>query len=1185
MQPIDGNTAAAHIAYYLCDNSLIFPISPSSPMAELVDEWASKGRLNAFDQVHRVTELNHEGGAAGALHGALLNGSLSSTYTASQGLLLMIPNLYKMAAEHLPGVLHVAARTIATHSLSIHGDHSDIMAIKQTGISILVSPDVQEAMDFALVAHIAAINAEHPVIHAFDGYRTSHTIKKVEVISYDKIKPFVPYEKIAEFRHKSLNSQRPEAYGSCMGPPVWMQSQEADNLHYSKILGHFEDAFVTVEKITGRKYEVIQYHGCADATDVIVIMGSGCITVRETVDYLNAQGRKVGAIFINLFRPFPSAHIIAKLPVSCQRICTLDRCKEPESTGEPIKLDVMSCLISSRRIQTIQTLIGGRYGQSSKDFTPADVIAVYDNLALPMPKDHFTCGIVDDVTNLSLNRTSQLTLVPEGTIQCLFFGQGSDGTVGANKNAIKIIADNTPLYAQGYFDYDSFKAGGFTCSHLRFGPKPIGSEYCVYEANFTSISQPSYWTKYNTTLVENCKEGSILLLNTHCKTIEQLNENMPKSMRIVIAQKKLKVMLMDASAVALKVGLPGRINSGMQTAFFLLSGVLPADQAVEIWKKTIIKTFQKKGDAIVNQNLSQVTATCEPNAITELTYPENWGQEAEEGVEVKAYNKRIDAVLQNAPDFIKNVFMPVALGKGQDLPVSAFTRNGSMMTGTTKYFKRSIAVQVPVWESATCIQCNLCVVACPHAVIRPYLATDEEAAKAPESVKMLVSKNKIVEKYGQFKFAIQASPLDCTGCGVCVNVCPTAAKGTLKMAEIHSVQDVECVKQDYVETLSNKAEGFTLDERQQAFFYREPHFEYHGACAGCGETAYITHLCRLFGDRMIIANATGCSSIYGFSYPFNPYATDSKGNGPAWANSLFEDNAEFGFGMVCATTQRRDKVKEVVSKVIADETETVELKSACSAWLAVADDVDKSFEESIKFKSVIQGSTSSSINAVFLKQKETLEILNKPAIVIIGGDGWAYDIGYGGLDHILASGQDFTILVVDTEVYSNTGGQCSKSTPLGAVARFAAGGKRNFKKDLGMIAQQYPEVYVASINLNANFNHAVKSMREAVEWKGPSILIAYSPCIEHGQSMTESAQQEKLAAATGYWLSYDRHPERGLKMSTPKPAKAVAEFLAKQNRFKQLASSEPEVAQQLAKELQDFIDSRYTKYKGLEGQK
>ncbi|KAH0575808.1 Pyruvate-flavodoxin oxidoreductase 4 [Spironucleus salmonicida] len=1181
MQPIDGCTAAAHVSYFFSDNALIFPITPSSPMAELVDAWAAQGRLNAFNQIVRIDELNHEGGAAGAVHGAVLTGSLATTYTASQGLLLMIPNLYKLAAEHLPAVFHVAARTIATHALSIHGDHSDIMAARQTGVAILISPDVQEAMDFGIATHLAAINAEHPVIHAFDGFRTSHTIKKVEVLDYEKLKPFIPHQKIAEFRQRALNPEHPECYGSCMGPPVWCQAQEADNLHYSKIVGHFEEAFETVEKITGRKYEIMEYIGAADATDIIIVMGSGCVTVRETVNYLTSQGKKVGALFVYLYRPFSIAHFIAKIPTSVKRIAVLDRCKEITATAEPLKQDVVDALVETRRIQTIEHIIGGRFGQSSKDFIPADVVAVYDNLASATPKDHFICSIVDDVTNNSLPRTSKLTLVPEGTVQCLFFGQGSDGTVGANKNAIKIIADNTPLYTQGYFDYDSFKAGGFTCSHLRFGPKPIGSEHYVYDANFTSVSQPSYWTKYNTTLVENCKEGSILLLNTPCKTVEDVNAHMPKNMRAMIAQKKLIVKLMDASAVALKVGLPGRINSGMQTAFFLLSGVLPSEQAVEIWKKTIIKTFKKKGDAIVNQNLSQVDATCEADAILDLSYPENWGQEGDEGEHVQAYNDRVNAVIKDAPAFIRDVFMPVALGKGEDLPVSAFARNGSMMTGTTKYFKRSIAVQVPVWESATCIQCNLCVVSCPHAVIRPYLATNEEAAKAPEGFNFLDSKNKIVEKYGKFKFAIQASPLDCTGCAVCVQVCPTAAKGTLKMENIDACSSAQQVRQNYVETIPNKATEFTMDERQQAFFYREPYFEYHGACAGCGETAYITHLCRMFGDRMIIANATGCSSIYGFSYPFNPYSPDSKGKGPAWANSLFEDNAEFGFGMVCAIAQRRDRIKAIVSKVISDEKTPAELKDVCQNWLSVSSDVDKSHTVGQELRVAINKIDTDCENITFLKQRENQEIFGKPCIVIIGGDGWAYDIGYGGLDHILASGLDFTVIVVDTEVYSNTGGQCSKATPMGAVARFAAAGKKADKKDLGLIAQSYQNCFVGSINLNANFNHAVKTMREAVEWNGPSLVLAYSPCIEHGQNMAETAASQKLAAATGYWLSYDRHPERGLNVSTPKPTKPVAEFLAKQNRFKQLAAAKPEEAALLAKGLQEFLDKRYERYNQL----
>ena len=1181
MQPIDGCTAAAHVAYYFSDNAIIYPITPSSPMAEYVDAWAAQNRLNAFGQVVRVDEMNSEAGAAGALHGAILSGALTSTYTASQGLLLMIPNLYKLAGEHLPAVLHVAARALATHSLSIHGDHSDIMACRQTGVSILVSPDVQQAMDFAIVAHIAAIKGQHPCIHAFDGFRTSHTIKKVEMVDYEKIKPFVPYEEITEFRKQALNPDHPKMVGSCQGPPVWLQASEADNTHYAKIVDHFIEAFKDCEKITGRHYEIFDYYGAEDATDVVVLMGSGCVTVAETIDYLLQQGRKVGAVFVRLYRPFSIKHFVEKIPKTCKRICCLDRCKEVTAAGEPLRLDVISALLETGRLASIERCIGGRYGQSSKDFIPADVVAVYDNLAAEKPIDHFVCSINDDVTHLSLPRKNKLTLVPEGTVQCMFFGQGSDGTVGANKNAIKIIANNTDLYAQGYFDYDSFKAGGLTTSHLRFGPKKIGSEYYVYDSDFTAVSQQAYWCKYHTMLIQNCREGSILLLNTNCKTVEDLNAAMPQSMRAMIAAKHLKLMLMDASRISFEAGLPGRINSAMQTAFFMLSGVLPKDQAIEIWKKTIIKTFTKKGQEVVNKNLAQVDLTQKEGAVFELKYPENWG-EAPEGEDVQQFNERMEKALTGAPEFIRKVFMPTALGQGESLPVSAFKRNGDMMTGTTRYYKRGIAVSVPVWTADTCVQCNSCVIACPHAVIRPYLATEEEIKDSP--VKFLDAKNPIVKKYGTYKFAIQASPLDCTGCGVCTKVCPTAAKGTLVMKQLPTVEHEEYRKQVFLdEHVSYKCEKFTTDDKEKALAFVMPHFEYHGACAGCGETAYITQMTRLFGQRMIIANATGCSSIYGFSFPYSPYNTDKNGHGPAWANSLFEDNAEFGFGMVCAVSQRRDKIKDIAKKVAANEKCPESLKAAINNWLEHAAEIDGSEQTAEVLKAELAKITCDCPDVKFLQAPENIELLRKPVMVIQGGDGWAYDIGFGGLDHVLASSMDFTIMVLDTEVYSNTGGQRSKATPLGAVARFAAAGKRQNKKDLAAIAMSYTDTYVASINMGANYMHAIKTMREAVEYNGPSLIVCYCPCIEHGlKNMGESINAQKLANATGYWLMFNRYPGKKFNLVTPKPTKQVSEFLNIQNRFIQLATQRPQEAAVLVDDLQKFIDERYVKYSNLQ---
>nr|ABW76111.1 pyruvate:ferredoxin oxidoreductase [Retortamonas sp. Vale] len=1187
--PIDGNCAAAHTAYFFSDVSAIYPITPSSPMAEYIDSWASQGRLNAFGQIVRVEEMNSEAGAAGALHGSMCAGALTTTYTASQGLLLMIPNLYKIAGEHLPAVFHVAARTLATHALAIHGDHSDIMACRQTGVAMLMSSDVQEAMDLAIAAHIAAIKGSHPVMHAFDGFRTSHTIKKVELIDYERIRPFVPYAEIEKFRETGLNPAHPIARGSCMGPPVFMQAGEADNKHYLALPGVFEAALKDVEAITGRSYHLFDYIGHPEAEDLIILMGSGANTALEAVNYLTAKGEKVGAIIVHLYRPFSAEHFLAAMPKTVKRIAVLDRCKEFTASAEPLKLDVTEVLVTSGRIADIKRLIGGRYAQASKDFIPGDVLAIFKNLRSEQPLNHFTVGINDDVTALSLAREDCVSLVPEGTVQCMFFGMGSDGTVGANKNAIKIIADQTPLYAQGYFDYDSFKAGGFTTSHLRFGPKPITSEYYVYDADFTAVSQPAYWSRYNTVLVKNCKPGSILPLNSSAKTVEEVTDAMPKEMRGMIAAKKLRVKIMDASAIALKAGLPGRINSAMQTAFFLLSGVLPADDAIEIWKKTIIKTFSKKGEDVVRKNIGSVDATLEEGAIFNLEYPANWGEFAD-GHEVKEYQHRFHRLTDNAPAFIRDVFMPTCLGKGEELPASAFKIGGSMMTGTAKYAKRGIAVKVPLWDESTCIQCNQCVSACPHAVIRPYLVNAEEEEKLPGNVRshLVPSKNMTAKEKGEFKFIIQPSPYDCTGCGVCVAVCPTAKKGTLKMELIQDVIEVENHKFEALDSIvANKAENWTIEEvcaRPGTIGFRTPLFEYHGACAGCGETAYITQMCRLFGDRLIIANATGCSSIYGFSFPYSPYSTNSKGRGPAWGNSLFEDNAEFGYGMLAAIGQRRNAALQAVEKLAAKGVCADEAK----AWMENFSKVEESETTGKALLEALKASKSEEEEVKYLLQPSVSELFPRPLILIQGGDGWAYDIGFGGVDHVLGTGMDITIMVLDTEVYSNTGGQCSHATPIGAVARFAQAGKENNKKDIGMIAMAYPNTYVASISFNANPRHALRCMREAMEWRGPSLLLCYSPCMEHGiiaGGLASSAKQQKVVVDTGYWLLYDRHPERGLELVSKKPTMPVADFLALETRFVILSKQKPERAADLNKKLQEFIDARFERYTKIAEQK
>ncbi|TNJ29398.1 Pyruvate-flavodoxin oxidoreductase [Giardia muris] len=1184
--PVDGNCAVAHVSYFFSDAALIFPITPSSPMAEYVDSWAAQGRKNGFGQILRVEELNSEGGAAGALHGALSTGVLATTYTASQGLLLMVPNMYKLAGEHLPAVLHVAARTLATHSLSVHGDHSDLMAIRQTGCAIIVSEDVQQAADMAIAAHLTAINASHPVVNAFDGFRTSHTIKKIELVDYSELEPHLPHDAIERFRKSSLNPEHPHMRGSCQGPPVWMQAGEADNMHYDKVISHFEESLGVVEKITGRKYACFEYTGAPDATSVIVIMGSGYLTVCEAVEHLVAKGEKVGVVCVRLFRPFSPERLATAIPRTATRICVMDRSKEITACAEALRLDVVSSLQMTGRLSGVVHIIGGRYGLSSKDFNTADVFAIFKNLQRVKPLDRFTVGITDDVTHLSLPRDPcSPSLVPPGTVQCIFYGMGSDGVVGANKNAIKIIADNTPLYAQGYFDYDSFKAGGFTAAHLRFGPQPIRCEYFICDADYTAVSQPSYFNKYSGLLVERCKPNSILLLNTPARTLEEVTAVIPKAMRQMIEERSLQLKVMDASAIALEAGLPGRINSAMQAAFFLLSGVLPSEEAIKIWRDTIVKTFKRKGEKVVNQNLACVDATLKPGAIASIDYPRNWAS-FEEGPGVKYYNERLGKILSTAPEFVKDVVLPVSLGRGDALPVSKFERNGFMMTGTTKFTKRGVAVRVPIWQSSTCIQCMLCVTACPHAVIRPYLIDSSEEGRLCASVQeaMIDAKNPVVKRHGSYKLVLQASPLDCTGCSLCYQVCPTKDKGTLRMEVLHHVEQTEAAKFDSLSSIvTPKTEDWSIDDRVAAYQFREPLFEYHGACAGCGETAYITHITRLFGDRLIIANATGCSSIYGFSYPYSPFTKNSKGHGPAWANSLFEDNAEFGLGMLVGIQQRRQRVLDVVKGMIEKGLGGDEFLAAARDWVANYSKIVESettglvLAEQIK---ALQGSDVAEQKAL-LGQASSLDLLAKPLILIMGGDGWAYDIGFAGLDQVLASGLDVTIFVLDTEVYSNTGGQRSKATPLSAVARFAASGKRTEKKDMGLIAMSYEDTYVASISLGSSHAHAIKSIREAFEWEGPSIILAYAPCIEHGESMDQTSAAQKLAVETGYWLTYTRHPKTGLKMVGAAPSKPVKEFLGRQNRFKQLVSERSAIAEELHDELQKFIDDRYKKYTDL----
>lgn len=1170
MKTMDGNTAAAHVAYAFSDLACIYPITPSSPMAEHIDAWASNHRKNIFGNEVSVKEMQSEAGAAGAVHGALQAGALTTTYTASQGLLLMLPNMYKIAGELLPGVFHVAARALASHALSIFGDHQDVMAARASGFALLASGSVQEAMDLAGVAHLSAIKGRVPFVHFFDGFRTSHEIQKIEVLEYDDLAKLVDMDAVNAFRARALAPQDPEVRGTAQNPDIYFQEVEASNHFYTDIIGITEDYMKQISELTGRNYGLFNYYGDENAEDVIVAMGSVTETIEEVVDYLNAKGEKVGVLKVHLYRPFSKKHFLDIMPKSVKRVAVLDRTKEKGAMAEPLMLDVKD-MYYDRDDRPV--IIGGRYGLGSKDTTPSQILAVYKNLRAGEPKDGFTIGIVDDVTNLSLDVDEFIETEPEGTIGCKFWGFGSDGTVGANKSAIKIIGDGTDMYAQGYFDYDSKKSGGVTMSHLRFGNNKITSTYLLTSANFISCSKQSYVHQYD--LLRGIKKGGTFLLNTTWDEAE-LEENLPASLKRSIAENDVDFYIINATKIAGEVGLGNRTNMVMQAAFFKLSEVLPEDVAAAKLKEAIVGDYGHKGEDIVNMNYAAVDAGM--TAAHKVDYPKEWANLSEtESHEI-----------EGAPAFINDILVPMTRQEGNDLPVSAFKgmEDGTFMSGTSRYEKRGIAVNVPQWQIDNCIQCNQCSFVCPHAVIRPFLLDEEEAAKKPEAFETKKPNGKGLEG---FEYRIQVSPLDCTGCGNCAQVCPAKEKA-LVMVPFEEEFEKQEANWKFAETVSSKQDQIPADNVKNSQFHM-PHLEFSGACAGCGETPYIKLVTQLFGDHMMIANATGCSSIWGGSAPSMPYCTNDKGQGPSWANSLFEDNAEYGYGMKVAVDQQRATIKkhmEEFKELGADE----EIAKAFDAWLEDSDSYEVTKAAAAKILPLLDKKTGNAEADKLLASINSMKrVLIKPSQWIFGGDGWAYDIGYGGLDHVLASGENINVMVVDTEVYSNTGGQSSKATPTAAVAKFASNGKEVRKKDLGLMMTSYGYVYVAQIAIGADKNQALKAIKEAEAYNGPSLVIAYAPCINHGirQGMGVSIAEEKKAVDTGYWHLYRYNPtlkdegKNPFSLDSKAPTKPYREFLEGEVRYTSLKKLFPERAEALYEAAERNAKERYESYERLNG--
>ena len=1155
---IDGNTAASHVAYAFSDVAAIYPITPSSPMAEIADEWGAAGRKNLFGQQIKIAEMQSEAGAAGAVHGSLVGGALTTTFTASQGLLLMIPNMYKIAGEMLPCVFHVSARALAAHALSIFGDHQDVMACRQTGFALLASNSVQEAMDLALVAHLSTLEAKVPFLHFFDGFRTSHEVSKIDAIDYADMAKLLKTEYVDEFRRRALNPEHPQLQGTAQNPDIYFQNREAANKYYMATPAIVEKYMKQVSKLTGREYHLFDYVGAPDADKVIILMGSGADAAEETVNYLTRRGEKVGVLKVRLYRPFSAERFVRALPKTVKKIAVLDRTKEAGSLGEPLYLDVVTALSETGKLRG-KVVVGGRYGLGSKEFTPSMINAVYKNLDSEKPMNHFTVGINDDVTRTSLAIDEMIDVAPEGTTRCKFYGLGSDGTVGAIKNSIKIIGDHTDLYAQGYFEYDSKKSGGITISHLRFGKSPIKSSYLIDQAEFIACHNSSYVTRYD--MLGEAKEGGTFLLNCSWSDSE-LEKELPAFVKNQIAQKHLKFYTIDGLKIAKESGSAKSTNMVMQAAFFKLANIIPYEEAEKYMKAAVLKTYGKKGEKVVNANNAAIENAIK--GLHEVKVPAEWAT-TDKG-----------AALPEVTDnqYYESFIRPIIAQKGNTLPVSAFNVSGVVPTGTTKFEKRGIAVEVPVWQSENCIQCNQCSLVCPHACIRPVLIDENE--KTPDG---FVTKPATGVKGA--KYRIQVSPLDCTGCGSCANVCPAKQKALVmtpadKVNETENWEFAEKVRQ--VESGLNK---FSVKGSQ----FEQPLFEFSGACAGCGETPYVKLITQLFGDRMVIANATGCSSIYGGSAPTCPYTTNKDGHGPAWANSLFEDNAEFGFGINLAYLQRRNKVTDLLNQVL--EIGTAKMKVAAKLWLDNKFDAEGSKKAAQAVKTEIIENARGKVRPIANELAKMEDCLVKKSVWIFGGDGWAYDIGYGGLDHVLASGEDVNVLVLDTEVYSNTGGQASKASPTGAVAKFAAAGKRIKKKDLGMMAMSYGYVYVAQVGMGANMNQLVKAVSEAEAYHGPSLIIAYAPCINHGIDMSNPQQIIKEAVDCGYWQLYRYNPalaEEGKNpfiMDSKEPTGSYQEFLRKETRYTSLLKTKPEIAEKLFERAEEEAKERVKKYQHL----
>ena len=1161
----DGNQAAAHIAYMFSEVAAIYPITPSSTMAEYVDEWAAAGRKNIFGQPVLVQEMQSEAGAAGAMHGSLQAGALTTTFTASQGLLLMLPNMYKMAGELLPGVFHVSARALASHALSIFGDQQDVMAVRPSGFALFATGSVQEVMDLSAVAHLAAIESRVPFLHFFDGFRTSHEIQKIEALSNDDLSPLINREALKEFRDRALSPDAPVARGTAQNDDIYFQAREASNPFYDNVPDVVEKYLEKLAAVTGRKYGLFDYYGDPEAERVVIAMGSVTETIREAVDHLRVKGEKVGVVAVHLYRPFKASAFLSVMPETVKRVAVLDRTKEPGATGQPLYLDVKDCFYGKENAPEI---VGGIYGLSSKDTTPSQIISVYENLSMNLPKNDFTIGIVDDVTFKSLPPKEEISM-DETTYEAKFYGLGSDGTVGANKNSIKIIGDNTNKYVQAYFAYDSKKSGGFTCSHLRFGDNPIRSTYLVNTPNFVACHVPAYLYLYDVT--NGLKKNGTFLLNSLWPK-EEVANHLPDKVKRFFAENNIKLYIINASAIAEEIGLGNRTNTILQSAFFKISNVIPYDLAVEQMKKFIVKSYGKKGEDVVRMNYAAVDRGGD---VEQVEIPMEW-----------AALQTVADTSDDAPEFIQKVVRPVNGQRGYTLPVSAFSgrEDGTWEQGTATYEKRGVAMSVPVWQPENCIQCNQCAYVCPHATIRPFVLDEEEQKGVGEGVELLKAQGKQLTGMG---FRIQVDVLDCLGCGNCADVCP-GKKGekALEMVPIATQYENQQNWDYMVENVTSKAHLLDVKLNVKNSQFATPLFEFSGACSGCGETPYIKLITQLYGDRMMIANATGCSSIYGASAPATPYTTNEEGKGPSWANSLFEDNAEFGYGFVIAHTSMRNHLQELMSQGLQSDDFTDEQKALFSQWIENKEDADASREVSAQIVATLAGMD----NRIAIEILSMEKYLAKKSIWVFGGDGWAYDIGFGGLDHVLAGGQDINVLVLDTEVYSNTGGQSSKSTPIAAVAKFAAAGKRIRKKDLGMIATTYGYVYVAQVAMGANQGHYLKALKEAESYHGPSLIIAYSPCISHGlkKGMGSAQMEQKSAVECGYWhlWRYDpRLEEQGrnpFQLDSKEPDwSKFRDFLLGEVRYTQLIKSFPKQADELFDAARESAQWRYRSYQRM----